>query len=766
MSYSTPSRKSGRQRAPNKKYTVDAFEGLDVIDSNSEHDLELLQASEARAAKDDRDGHDDFAEDDQVIPEPVPEEDDEVSAVEESDGSDVATPFEDIEEGMTESLGGGKSSQKKQQRVQLEDVRSRGMPDFLIRASRFDDDLFLEHIIGSDENEKAYFRQNRNKWINNISLPTRHPNDQGQGGMAYPFNYPADLRNTEATVGWDWYFSEGGKTAFQKKQALQPLTSTAGAEYITRPADTNKSLLLGPYGKQQLFTLSFMQSLSLKQSWKLARTNNSTQPNAGDPRTPIKRQDGWILNVGTGVQCLEWAPTHHGAIQYLAISTVLLKEFGNDPQAESAPAYTASLPTPSSIQIWTFTRSAAPDNTVHLNPELHTVLCTEWGLARQLKWCPMPRDARTDGSEIRIHLGLLAGVWGDGYVRVLDVFLDPERGSSTTYGMLAESTTIFTVDETVVKYKTAAFEARPPETLCTCVTWLSPTDLAVGCANGYLAVWNIFPQNTISVQDAPLRSARRSKVTSDRQSKRPSTLSPRPYLYISIHHTYILAITSAYPPFPHFLCTSAASGHTRLTDLRSPSSDSVFMPHMRIGPSFLTYSTHLNSFLTNSEDRNFVRAWPLRRFWTYIGIAKADPELLSISTAPLHSTVLFGYADGTLLAVNPLRRYVGTFIRGGQPQHTVWKHEWARSTQTGQGGISRFTEGYKLENLVLRPEFERTMKGHRKTTFESKDVPTFSTIYEAKSALRAISWNPNLEYGGWVAAGLGSGLVRVEDLAI
>ena len=327
------------------------------------------------------------------------------------------------------------------------------------------------------------------------------------------------------------------------------------------------------------------------------------------------------------------------------------------------------------------------------------------------------------------------------------------------------------VNNTIVKYKTAAFEARPPETLCTCVAWLSPTDIAVGCANGYLAVWNIFPQNPMSVQDTSLHTTRRSKVTSDRQSKRPTILTPRPYLYIPIHHTYILAITSAYPPFPQFLCTSSASGHTRLTDICSPTSDSVFMPHMRIGPSFLAYSTHLNCFLTNSEDRNFVRAWPLRRFWTYIGLAKAEPELLSIGPAPLHSTILFGYADGTLLAVNPLRRYMGTFQRGGQPQHTIWKQEWARSTQTGQegqsrkGGISRFTEGYKVENLVLRPEYERTVKGH-KASFQSNDVATFSTIYEEKSAIRAISWNPNLDYGGWVATGLGSGLVRVEDLAI
>ena len=434
MSSSTPSRKSRRQRIPNKKYNVDAFEGLDIIDSDPENDLELLQQSEARAAKDDRDGHDDFAEGDQVTPEAVPEEDDEESAIEGSDGPDMATPVEENEKELTESSGG----RKKERHAQRDDMRSRGITDFHIRGSRFDDDIFIEYIIGSDQNDQAYFKQNRNKWIHNVSVPTRHPNDQDQGGMAYPFNHPADQRKIEATVGWDWYFNEGGKTTFRKKQILESLTSTVGVEYVARPAETMKSLLLGPYGKQQLFTLSLMQSLSLKQSWKSAQTNSSV----GSSRTPIKMQDGWILNVGSGVQCLEWAPNHPGATQYLAISTFRLKEYGNDQQAESAPAYTASLPTPSSIQVWTFTRSAAPDNTVHLNPELHTVICTEWGHARQLKWCPMPRDIRTDESETKVYLGLLAGVWSDGYVRVLDIYLDSQADSSTTYGKLVDTTEI------------------------------------------------------------------------------------------------------------------------------------------------------------------------------------------------------------------------------------------------------------------------------------------------------------------------------------
>lgn len=39
-----------------------------------------------------------------------------------------------------------------------------------------------------------------------------------------------------------------------------------------------------------------------------------------------------------------------------------------------------------------------------------------------------------------------------------------------------------------------------------------------------------------------------------------------------------------------------------------------------------------------------------------------------------------------------------------------------------------------------------------------------STIWEEEGGVGQVGWNPNLGWGGWVAAGTESGFVRVQDL--
>ncbi len=51
-------------------------------------------------------------------------------------------------------------------------------------------------------------------------------------------------------------------------------------------------------------------------------------------------------------------------------------------------------------------------------------------------------------------------------------------------------------------------------------------------------------------------------------------------------------------------------------------------------------------------------------------------------------------------------------------------------------------------------------------SYKTHNGVMFATVYEEASAVTALAWNPNLHVGGWAAAGMGSGLVRIEDLAI
>ncbi len=271
-----------------------------------------------------------------------------------------------------------------------------------------------------------------------------------------------------------------------------------------------------------------------------------------------------------------------------------------------------------------------------------------------------------------------------------------------------------------MKYNEASFAARPPKTLCTCLTWLSAIDIAVGCATGYVSIYDI-------------------------SGLHPS--SPDPWFHMPLHQTYVLALTSAYPSFPHLLATSAVDGYLRLTDIRSPKMDSVLSNRSRIAPTTLAYSDPLFCIIS-SEENDQLRAYPLRRFFSSLTFAHCPALNLVLSVGRFHPTILAACADGSLVAVNPMRRVLAR--REHQYQQTIFQHEWNRSS----GGISRITEGYKVETSNVTLSTKKASEG------------SFVTVYERETAVTQACWNPNLQCGGWMAAGMASGLVRVEDLAI
>ena len=226
---------------------------------------------------------------------------------------------------------------------------------------------------------------------------------------------------------------------------------------------------------------------------------------------------------------------------------------------------------------------------------------------------------------------------------------------------------------------------------------------------------------------------------------------PRPIFYQFIHQSYILAIVSAYPDHPHFLATTSMDGYTRLTDLRAPSTDFILSQRSRLGGSVLDYHEPLQAFIS-SEENDFVRVMSLRRFFSSLNVARVDGQVLSVAVGKFHPCVLVGCADGTVIATNPMRRVLHPKTQ--QFQQIWFQHEWTRKGE----GMSRITEGYKLETANLM----RMLKGDKKI----KDGVVYSTIHEAETGVTQVAWNSNLRCGGWAAAGMGSGLLRVEDLAL
>lgn len=340
----------------------------------------------------------------------------------------------------------------------------------------------------------------------------------------------------------------------------------------------------------------------------------------------------------------------------------------------------------------------------------------------------------------------------------------------------------------------------------------------MGFSNGYLAIWDIFPvkaQEPHSEQSPHQEDPTRPESdTSDAHHSDTSIWNekPAPCLYTFVHTTYILAVCSAYPTHPHLIATSAVSGYLRLTDIRSPHSDYVLSQRTHWAPTALSYCPTFSCFVSH-EEMGYVKLYPIRRFWGAIGCAKGDSEILSVAVGHYHPTALAGFADGTLLAVNLARRFVEVRATRSMLQHRVWKHEWARQkpnidgqkssdagvepslrrqvehiskeptaeVSQGQAGqsiekpndqdsprqpkaISRITEGYKVEAPILVPRSEVDSKNTKKA--QTLVLAPFSTIHDKETGVRHVAWNPNEDWGGWAASGTGSGLIRIEDLAI
>lgn len=323
-----------------------------------------------------------------------------------------------------------------------------------------------------------------------------------------------------------------------------------------------------------------------------------------------------------------------------------------------------------------------------------------------------------------------------------------------------------------VKYEGAAFEVKPPNTICTCLTWLSATDLAVGCANGFVAIWDL--------ADAIPRTETLTSSNAAQPKPIPSTPSPdempRPYFYHCLHQSYVLSLVSTFPSNFHFLVSSSMDGYLRLTDVRNPMVDFVFSQRTRSMSPALDYHPHIQSFLA-PEDNDFIQALPLRRFFSIVSFAKAPGQVVCIAAGKVHSCTLTGSADGTVFATNPMRKV--SRLKDSQYQQIWFRHEWVptpKLPQTLQSitageeetssdgpnmqrhGVSRITEGYKVESLKII----KTGRGK----IGMKDDNIHATIYDEETGVTQVAWNPNLHCGGWAAAGMGSGLVRVEDLAL
>ncbi len=770
-------RRSARERRPNPKYSVNPFENLDLGDSSD-------AGEEAAAIAEDDSAEDEEFQINEADQEQINEDDeddeDNADGLLDDENSAGSVSAEASETGDDESAIG--EEPKRRRRIagirdvstlgrklpgtQTEELHTRGLLEVQKKNSKRQRVMLTFGIEGEDILPAM---RAKDKWYDEATLPSQKSGRSAKGGMGYSFFYTPEMRSRESTNAWNWYYEQGASRLIHERQHWEDLSEERGVKYLPTTILERRCFLAGPYPNQKQCSLRPGESLNLVEACDWGNPSHDINKN--------RKRTAWVTNVGHRVNCLEWMPHNAASDQYLALSVLQQDEPGVDDRFSKgllgntkAPAFTPSGPSAASIELWAFavsaekgpgTGSLASDKA----PMRALVICTDWGPVKQLRWCPVPpsasaNDERPENKQCR----LLAGVWGDGKIRVLDLSLiDMSRQSVTRY----------------IHVDSAAFEFEPVNTVYTCITWLSATDIAAGCANGCVTIWNLSNAN-----------------------RTPTGRKPRPWLDLSLHPTYVLAIASAYPSRPCLLATTGMDGHLRLTDLRAPTTDCAFSPRARLGHSALAWLDHIQCFMT-ADDTLTVRAHPVRRLMRTVALGRFTGFVLAIATSPAHPFFMVATADGMALSSNPVRRLLE--VKASLWQQLWFLHEWRRaqpsqsaaraSNEDGQQGQSvdkeaqgnddaspqlaskanpevlnggpsstvdndtnaplcRFTEGYKPTRPCM-------LSGER-----SNDAGVVvATIHEAQTAVTAVSWNPNFSCGGWAAAGLCSGLLRVEDLA-
>ena len=427
-----PLRRSGRSKVPSKRYSANAFDDLELPESSEDEHAAVATPEE------------DVANDDDFTMEQVEEDvQDESAGSEEaaSDSSGVKTPAMegDVHEAFEVRENGRVTRQPAQDivlsgrarstpessvlRQSKGETHSRGIN--LVDNSKGKYDL-LKAMFGSHQEDLVPFLLSRDHWFNDLIYPSRHSQEPYGGGLGVYPGFTEEMRTKEATGAWDWYYVEGGRQNFVKRQGKSQLSNVQGALHLPQSSESHR-FLMGPYGNQTLHQLRPFEGVDLAQAWRFPTPESCDTP-AEQPSLDCSRK-GYIFNAGSKVICLDWAPNQSGDDQYLAIGTTI-----KPPETvKKVSAFEPSEPYKSSIQIWHFS-VAALQIPFSRSPALAEVICSEWGSIREFKWCPVQRLNPCMDEENDISLGLLASVWSDGNIRVLDVTIDRSSLRSTSFG--------------------------------------------------------------------------------------------------------------------------------------------------------------------------------------------------------------------------------------------------------------------------------------------------------------------------------------------
>ncbi|QSL65141.1 hypothetical protein MERGE_002446 [Pneumocystis wakefieldiae] len=247
------------------------------------------------------------------------------------------------------------------------------------------------------------------------------------------------------------------------------------------------------------------------------------------------------------------------------------------------------------------------------------------------------------------------------------------------------------------------------DTRCTCLCWISSNRIAIGASNGQICILDL-------------------------EKKDPNI----PIISFFAHTSYIRNIASCSPSYPNLLITSSYDCTVKITDIRDPLGDIAFIQRQR-AMNFIVHWWDELSCIILSDNMCGLRFVFIRTLQSSNHIISLDGTLWAIAMSPVHPFLAVAGADGTTSIVNFIRK---TFSKLRQPL-SIRK-------------IYQLSVNYQDMSYLLVENFKPE---------KYQKVNSNPIIFPPEIGITVASWNPTKKYGGWLASGSASGILRVEDLS-
>ncbi|KAK6527068.1 hypothetical protein TWF281_010262 [Arthrobotrys megalospora] len=372
------------------------------------------------------------------------------------------------------------------------------------------------------------------------------------------------------------------------------------------------------------------------------------------------------------------------------------------PAIKNTPPGFAPCVCPSQIQIWRI-----PITKPNVNPKppptLDHTLLMDWGAPTEIKWRPGNAPIQEPGI-----IGHIVALFEDGQARLIEIKEHQPSSSPSTSPIykLTEPMQILWLQDTIF----------------TVFTWINHHTLVFGCANGSVVIYDL-------------------NVTYPGREHLPKS-----YHYIAA--SYICSICSLAPSFPDMIATYSMDGSFNMHDIREPGISNTLSHRTRtVAMSTPIAWCEMAQSLCYPEDLSGVLCMGIRKAKKSGGfLCSNNPgDTIAASTGcgtGLHPFLLNGGRDGKVRIANLVRKY---FYSKCQAMQQVWfQLEYAPTT-----GVYRMLDGFKPEMVVHRNR-----------------VAVGLPFYSYHTNVTKVGWNNNRGYGTWAAAGMGCGLVRVEDVCL